>query len=448
MESPGLRYGDLKTLVTYRLLTPGSYFRNLPTFLTGTLLLVSLAANLASPIVTGVISWVPNNRLAHGLRPNPPNPLQIRGADEETPATALRQYRSIYLTATNEPNAPILETAAMIGLGVAGSRWGRAPEKGVLKRFALSVDALALNSTVQNVTIPFFEIHSLEWITSIENNPIITYYSSPDNMIKAAINASSAQLSIYPPGLVILVPNTTTDWIGNTPDSTTILNTRLLLLSIDENSSVAQNLPPNTYIWPEDINSRSFAYAWVTFSAGVGQCATYNCVYSSPASIQNNTPIALEPHVLSERALALAQAIGVNLVTQGASLPPYSNINEYVEAILVRSYSGAWEGLNEFLSSSSSNTSYIPTYPALLAQVNTTRVYIWLGIQLLVTLLSALVMTTQFRESRYPVVDDPALAAFYLDATDIPISSDAAPFKEGKMLKVVPQGDRLKVKIE
>ncbi|CAE6467099.1 unnamed protein product [Rhizoctonia solani] len=442
MESPGLRYGDLKTLATYRLLTPGAYFRSFPTFLTGTLLLVSLAANLASPILTGAVSWVPNNHLAKGLSADP---LQVRDGEEVALAKALKENLDFYGTHKN----PRLESAANSGFGVARFRWGRDPEKGVLKRFTTSVDELALNSTIQNITIPFFKIHSLKWIEDIENNPILAYYGGPGSMIMPAVNASFVELPspsfTFSSGYVLLLPNTTTSRASDLLDSTMIRDTRLLVLSVDTFSDVDKNLPPNT-IWSND-GIFHYAYAWVTFTAGVIRCKEYKCLYTSTSVVQSNTPLEPEPHVLTALALNLAQAIGVNLANRRAPLPPRSNVNDYVEAILVRSYSGAWESLIDLFSLFPSNSSYIPAYPALLAQVNQTRVYTWLVLQLLVTFLSALVMATQLRASNYPAANNPALVPFYLDTIEVPTSADAAPFKEGRVLKVEPSGDRLKVKI-
>jgi hypothetical protein len=156
-----------------------------------------------------------------------------------------------------------------------------------------------------------------------------------------------------------------------------------------------------------------------------------------------------EPHALTYQALSMMIPVGIFQVTANTSLPLITNIDDYVEATLVRAYSGAWESLSVYLDNANNNASYIPAFPALLARVAPARVYAWLGAQLFVTCLGVLFIVVQFRLSKYPFINEnDALIAFHLDTSTIPASGDAKELKEGRILKVEGHGDRLKVKVE
>ncbi|KAG8731518.1 hypothetical protein FRC11_003934, partial [Ceratobasidium sp. 423] len=116
-------------------------------------------------------------------------------------------------------------------------------------------------------------------------------------------------------------------------------------------------------------------------------------------------------------------------------------------AVLVRSYSGAWTTLNYEFSTEEFYAGYVPSLPALVADVNRGRVYGWLGIQLSVTLLSVVFLILQSRLSKHPLIGDTSLTAFYLDTTGVPRSDNDDPFMNGT-LKVKEEAKRLKLKVE
>ncbi|KEP50629.1 putative transmembrane protein, partial [Rhizoctonia solani 123E] len=59
MERRGLARRNLQILLQYGVLVPGGYSRDFSTLIISSLLIASLAANLALPLLTGSISWVP-----------------------------------------------------------------------------------------------------------------------------------------------------------------------------------------------------------------------------------------------------------------------------------------------------------------------------------------------------------------------------------------------------
>ncbi|CUA72819.1 Transcription-associated protein 1 [Rhizoctonia solani] len=425
MERRGLAHQDLQALLRYGLLTPGAYSMDWSTWLIGFLLLAGTVANLSSPVLTGSIAWVPSNRLVHGLTNDP---AQIYAVEDGS----LTELSSYYLQSGSIRDSAAFNIAGNIG-------WGRETEKGVLKRSLSTVDGLATNSTLENVTLPYFQVHSIRWIENREDIPFVRDGADPGSLMRRALDSSPSTISGFLIGDAVLIPNVTANWSSDPLESTTIHDTRLLVFyyaydSNDEIISITWGLPSRAYKLHSNISYS--AYAWITFSAGVGQCREYNCILSSPQTVRNNTPIELEPHQLTFQALSMAFAVGINLSTQNNSLPSsWDNVDDYVEAVLVRSYAGAWVILNGLLQPSILNTSYVPSVPSLLASVDQKRVHIWLGTQLVVTVLSGIFLIIQSRLSKYPLVSDTSLTAFHLDTTAIPLDSSASSVYGIKMEK-------------
>ncbi|CAE6526224.1 unnamed protein product [Rhizoctonia solani] len=443
MERRGLSRRNLRTLLDYGVLVPGAYSSDFSSIIIGLLLLAVIAANFASPILTGSISWVPSNQLARGLSTSP-----VRFEDIED---GIRTKQKSYYF---DPNfAYVRQDFVFKSIGGVGLAWGRDSEPGVLKRVSSTIEALAINSTVENVTLPYFQVHSIQWIQNHDDIPAFRD-NRTDAVLEPYSNSSPISGTPLPFGYALLVPNTTTNWSSDPMESTIIRDTRLLAMYYRYDSdtdlksqALTPSMPPNTYA--RHIQSYFYAYAWVTFSAGVGRCKEHSCIVSSPSTIRNNTPVDMEPHQLTFQALALAPVVGLHLVGLNTSLPlSWNNIDSYVEAVLVRSYSGAWDALNSRMWTQSAYSAYHPSFPGLLALVDQRRVYAWLGLQLLVTFLGVIFLIIQSNCSKYALVGDTTLTAFYVDTTMIPRSGKDAVYKGEGVLKVEPRGGRLRVKLE
>ncbi|KAH7320561.1 hypothetical protein B0J17DRAFT_723831 [Rhizoctonia solani] len=440
MERNGLDRRDLRALLNHGLLSPSAYSRDFSTWLIGALLLTSLVASLSSPILTGSISWVPSNELARGLSLDPISFVSIGDGiiNELHPA-----YRSRYA---------VQEAYAIDGAGGVSIEWGREIDKGAVKRVSHEVWSLSINSTIENITLPYFQVDSIRWIKNRDEIPGIRDGATPTSLLRTYFETTPVNVSGFPVGYAILVPNITTNWSSDPLESTIIHDTRLLILYFGYDDP---NEPSGVYMMTKDLPSDAYklsydpfyyAFAWVTFSAGVGQCKQYNCQVLSPSTIQNLTSIELEPHQFTFQALSMASVVGVYMVIQNNSLPYlWGNINEYVEAVLIRSYSGAWCQLHKGMVPSRANASYVPSLPRLLARVDQRRVYIWLGLQLLATLLSVLYLIIQCYLSENPLMGDTSLTAFDLDTTAAQ-TNDADP-SVNRARKVELHGARLKVKM-
>ncbi|KAL5638187.1 hypothetical protein ACGC1H_005028 [Rhizoctonia solani] len=151
MERRGLARRNLQILLQYGVLAPGGYSRDFSTLIISSLPIASLAANIASPLLTGSISWVPSNQLARNL---PVGPIQF----EAIGAGVRKALTNDYLDFSHTREMYVSE-----GVGPVGVAWGCDNDKGILKRFSRSVEALAIKSTVENAILSYFEVHSIRY---------------------------------------------------------------------------------------------------------------------------------------------------------------------------------------------------------------------------------------------------------------------------------------------
>ncbi|KAG8681903.1 hypothetical protein FRC08_015335 [Ceratobasidium sp. 394] len=144
-------------------------------------------------------------------------------------------------------------------------------------------------------------------------------------------------------------------------------------------------------------------------------------------------------------ALRLMPDVISLLSVMNTSVPPtWGNIDDYVIAVLGRSYSGAWSALTEFVGSTSPPlASKCASVVSMQAHITLWRVYLWLGIQLLATVAGVLFLMVQSR-SENRLVGDTTLAAFHLDTTTVP--RRRPPNGEG-LLKLQKGQGRLEVVI-
>ncbi|CUA72818.1 putative mannan synthase 5 [Rhizoctonia solani] len=440
MEKDGLRLRDLTALVKCQLLTPGTHLRSFSTFFIGSLLFASWVASVSSFILTGSITWVPRDWPY--LHANPG-----RVSFYEIEAGAQLVLPDDYLNETYRQQAFIER-----GIGLVGIGWGRDANDTGLKRVSNSVETLGNGSIIENVTLPYFATHSIQWITKESEVPdyIDLHEQDPLHAMFQSLQWSPSPPIVIHLGAAVLMQNLTsrTNWSSDPLDWLNITETRLLSFWLGtRHENLTRGLSADTYITTY-TNGRQFAFAWVTFSAGVGKCARDSspCIISSPFTIQNMTLIDPGPHPLTLQALSMAPVIGVSLVSQNSSVPsPWEPPDDYVKAVLARSYSGAWNILNDKIVDSSADSGYVPALPGLVARIDLRRVFAWLGIQLFVTFLSVIFLVFHLDKARFPLIGDASLTAFFLHTVEASKGNSEDPFQNGT-LQIIQEGDRFKIK--
>lgn len=406
MEKPGLRLQDLDHIISRGCFKPARKDHN--NVIMGLILLVTLPLQkVVRPILSGAISWVPSHRL---IEPLSDVTVSIPVASSE--------WWDDYA------GDPIRQLwTARQATGLASLAWGRNAETGVImKRVLRSTDGLNINSTVANVTLPYFSVTALEWISDPLNS------LSPDQLnvtkIREDIGTFEGSSPIAVRGMCAFIPDSPRN-ATSFPSPSAISETRTLILYTHwlpgitcrpDNSEMFSGLPTNLRFLRD--GSICYAFARVTYSAGVGECT--NCRLSTHLTVQNDTSISLQRDAMTTTALQLMPVSSVLLVQMNTSIPStHGPINDYVMGLLARSYSGSWTALTDFLGrpSAALDSGISASLPSVQGQVDLKRAYIWLTMQLLVTSSGVIFLLMQSR-TQYGLIGDTTLAAFKLDTTD------------------------------
>ncbi|QRW22664.1 hypothetical protein RhiXN_07700 [Rhizoctonia solani] len=445
MERHGLRRRDLKALIGYRLLTPHTFLKNVPTFIIGTLLLAGLVANLVSPVLTGSISWTQSRVYLTNSNISSIELIDA-GKNESIP--------SWYF---DEDEKLTRDGMAQKAVGLASLTWRRGSPTDDYRRISNSVELLKEHDTVERVILPYFKVHSIDWITDKKDVPGHVYRKDGKIDFDEPFHSGPCSVHLYYVGTVALLnnPNHPTDWSNDPMEPQQIKDKRLLIFwfgqgAINVTGGLPHNVYVDTYIDSKTQISHHYAYAWVKFTAGAGKCTEYRCTMGSPPVIRHADPkkIRSEKHLFTFQALHMAPAVATILVSQNSTVPSsWTDPKKYITAVLKRSYSAAWNIIMEEIGQSTVKSNYRTFRRSLVASVDTSRVYSWLGIQLSITFLSIVFLILQSRLSAIPLVGDASLTAFYLDTTSLPESDCVHSLIDGALV-VHEEGDRLRIKVD
>lgn len=435
----GLRQQELEWMISFGVLTPVAYCRDFFIFIIAVILLATVSAQAASPILTGSITWIPSSRL-----------VELRSSTQLSfpvvSNTDLWYGYSHYF--------PRREWTVRQAAGLVSLAWGRNVEKDVMKRVLPSASGLNINSTISNVTLPYFSVTVLEWVSDPDSLP-------EDQRNISRIEASVSSFHASRPlvlGMGTFIPDTPwNDTLALYPS--VISETRLILVvthwQLDNNatgcelhrSTIFRPLPPSMGFI--EYNQDCYAFARITYSAGSALCT--NCRVSSYSTVQSDSTLSVRQDFVTLEALRMMADTTALLVQMNSSIPSSwgSDIDDYIIELLSRSYSGVWTALTNYLGTNSVplNSNFSPALPSLRAQVELKRVYIWLSIQLLTTLCGVLFLAMQFR-TEYELIGDTTMTAFELDSTEVTTEDGRERLKEGGLLKLQPKDGGLKVVVE
>ncbi|KAG8757005.1 hypothetical protein FRC11_004847 [Ceratobasidium sp. 423] len=454
MTGDGLRHKDLERIAGYELLSPSTALRGGRRLLLGTVLLINIVAPLLAPVLTGSITWTPSST----------SPQHSPDATIGIPVASIGQSWQSFKS-SDAWRGRITARAASL----ATTAWGRANETHTLKRvLPTTSQGLNINSTVANITIPYFSVTNITWLSNPQKE-LTGHQKNVDsfrNDLGVTPGLSSTHLLI--PGTFAFIPDDNTTWGTDAPspdalptsfavsetriiviqtsnwglfqDSFDLEATRWISIVFDWFSGLmglnqTQNLDSqqqecglknaNISGLPESIGflpvlNRCYAFAQVTYQAGVGACN--ECRLSSPNTVQNDTTIQMQNDTMTQMAWWMIPDVTNLLLALDTNIPsPKANLDNYISELLLRSYSGAWNALHENLAGNNTfPTSYAVTVPAVVARVDMRRVYAWLGVQILATLLGVWLLTILI-ESRHPLVlsTNVDMVPFYLNTTGI-----------------------------
>ncbi|QRW24990.1 transmembrane protein [Rhizoctonia solani] len=346
--------------------------------------------------------------------------------------------------------------------------WGQKVEEYVFKRVTSSVARLDVNSTVDSIFLPYFIVKKIEWL------------SGPDNYLNQTYNEMVNRSDIYPnfhdvmsePRGAALMANLRPDGSAN------ITQTWSLLINVQMDhirsspsircsncTFIAQNTTIPTFGYALNQTKVGdviyelygcFAYAKISFEAGVGLCR--NCRVSAFSTVQNDTAMEwLEAGPPVNGAVLEIPFIYMVLQDMYKYLPaiaplreslpdPTSDLETYIKALLTRCYSSVWNSWTDSISSDLPplNSSYAPALPTLQASVSSTRVYAWLVLHLLATLAGTIFLYLEL-SSKHLLTGDTRMVMFDIDSTEVPVPNRKGKSGKEELLGIKPDEDRWKV---
>ncbi|KAF8315895.1 hypothetical protein DL93DRAFT_2155044 [Clavulina sp. PMI_390] len=429
-------------------------------------ILLALPAQYAGPVLSGAITWVPASIMASGHVP-----LSGISTLENGPG----QYGWTRY-AEFAANRAMCQTKSAAYAGLAWSASDAINTTSLLtKRIITNAKPLAANSTVKNITLPLFAVHSITWLTADQLNE--THSPSPDDAINSNagltnVSQSDSPLQTVAPTLAIVPATPYTLYQQDTipTPSKIVAQTGLLaLFAMRQNGTGACGTISDSFgaLPMSDIGFRAsewfigsesttncYIFANVTYSAGVATCN--DCVLGTEGGIFERNITELAPSLLTHspsdgdaflselqadpmtlQAFHMMPEVIATMATMNVSLPPtWNNIDQYAREMLARSYAASWTVVTDVVASSYvTSFSEIAISPsdeagtgvstpvsiavsALRASISMTRLMVWLGLQLLLLISAIFFIMIQATAAR-PLSRSPELDLLMLDTSEL-----------------------------
>jgi hypothetical protein len=425
--------------------------------------LLALPAQFVAPLLTGAINWIPGTDFVR-------SPFQV---SITTPSSASYQWAN-HNEYQNNRFYEVLSASGLASIASptsfnksTGSAY-RAPSR----RLIPSLLGAALNSTLANVTVPYFQIHSLAWITSadqVKNNighleQIISSSEAP------ALNYSS-ELSYNPfsfgtdKGRLVLVNDVpwvpapydedTGEWIYPPPTIKTAVQWVIVAMQFDQTCasgwSPAFGPTPNLYMYSSPIVGGCYIFARMNYTAGVMTCKECRIVLDGVVEAVNTAddPLSMPPipDPLVENAVSMIpEVLFFMKVSNSSQAPSWQNLDGYTRGMISVAYQASWNSLtNGWQASPMAVTEISTPYSILVAQITTWRVLTWFGSNAFLT-ISGLLLAVLQRKCQNKTIRNPALAALMLDTSAL-LSQDTTGLCNAVTLRKRDGPLRLRIKL-
>ena len=395
MEKTGVSLEDISWITTFQMPAKLAVRQGTTITIIAIILLLAFPSQLSAPILTGSITWAPGENTAQGDQPATDITLASDG-------TAWSDYRTY---------SEDVQAVSARALGIADTAWGGLKAGTTMKRILQSTTHLPVNSTLNNITIPYFTVDAIEWI----KNPALNASDPADSITQHDIDAVQPGGSFNPYFVGALVTAFIPDgaWGPPTtgyPSPTTISETRTMWALYNHISSATPPTscsPSNDGFFgglPSDVNfyvdvhagayTNCIVFARVTYTAGAAVCDS--CRLSASTVAQPDAAVQVIADPMTFEATTLMPLLSTNMGLGGSSVSPSANITQYIMDILPRSYGAAWTALSDYLAADATlTTSVTIPVPVLTAHVRLWRVYLWVVLNLMLTLSGMLLLFVQ-----------------------------------------------------
>jgi len=388
-------------------------------------LFTTFSIDYFSAALTGSIIWVPSHRLVPASNPVTGIMRGVSGAD----ASGFFLYPDLQSSVIDLGTA----SANLAWVDIQSNSTNITEPSTTFRRVLPGARFLPVNSTVNNVTVPYFVVTDFEWI------------KDPDSILTKNQTNFLSDYSTFSPyfsgsyGRMGLLPDDDKEWGPQNPNSNSTLDphivseTRLLSFRVQRrqvNETPCSTIEPFPIDPGIQVNLHQnipnyhdcFAFANVTYQAGAAVC--HNCEIISPTVVQGHYPLQIIPDSFTSLALELAPSLGMWLNFSGYAVPQnYDTRRELAIELTSRSYQAAWAAYSDRFGNLAEETDVQIAIPTSRVEVIPWRVFLWVLLHLLFLVLGLLFAHIQ-SYCGHPWVEDPTMAIFWLDTSAIASSSD------------------------
>jgi hypothetical protein len=394
------------------------------------ILLLTFPQQYTDPIINGAVNW--------GSSLEEVGTITVASGNPEADYTLWGWYGS----KLQDRQAAVQRAAGMTNLAWATATNGSSGAVQTTCRHVVNGVQIPIMSQLDNVTIPCIVVNSITWPTA-----------SVPSLVKNVADVSN-QLSItdttpfsfvnYPGNAVIFDQSNTTLQL---PYNNSLYNYNFIDLSdpiyptafrfsgemtvivllgkhyIDApffTDGFGYALPANNFSTLSSLEQLDFTYLTINFTAGV--ILSQNSTYISSSVIESNPSIQdrdiIEAPWVHEALYLLPDVMSTVAIMNATSLSTWFNLENYTENLIRYSYQGAWDMLQR---------SFDPNSTSLVARIEDTRVqatvtkwrvYLWLGISLLLT-ASVVPLVVLMSDRKRNLVLDGNVALLLTDPTGL-----------------------------
>ncbi|KAI1267809.1 hypothetical protein F5Y18DRAFT_376583 [Xylariaceae sp. FL1019] len=413
------------------------------------ILLFSLPAQFASPLLTSAIKWIPifasddsGSTVAITL-PGPSSPKW----DQHNMYGNNRYYEvlgAVGLTSFASPTS-FRPNGSTEGEHCAPSR----------ARYN-GLEALAINSTLETITVPYLKINSLKWVSSADEidqddfDRIRTIVKEPAETLVFS-NASQSTNNPFwegtDSGRLVLdnnriwgpAPYDTQDSSYTYPSPVVRHGEQLVVVATIYGADTPLPVTPDfgplddIYQYCDSDTRECYIFARMEYDAGVIECRDCpivldNFVESTAPCTSSQTLVPL-PDPLVDLSLAMIPEVLFYVkVANTTGAPSWQNIDAYTRGMISVAYQASWNSLTGYFSrdviEDPSAVRFTSPQPVLRAEIDVARTVAWIILNAALT-LSAMILVSVRSYYGGVNVKDAVVTALMMDTTDLTLIHDS-----------------------
>ena len=400
--------------------------------ITWAVMLLLWPAQLVAPLATSSVSWVPDTIISSSL----PNEIETliggAGAGWDTYQIYSQGRMAVVLRAAS--------IASIAQLADSSPEIEAANIATAIRRVIPSCQGLPNGTLVHNVTTPFITFTSFEWV----EHPL----SLPSEVQDAVTSDDGDQLQIsgywgnplaipYPG---VAAPLRTVPWASMSnpnpgsqfpyPAGETFVGQNLVAVLVARDlTSILPDAPSNGSFGQlpdigfltvnySNIETNWYAIANISIRAGVAICDGCRLVFPTVVESTNQNQTMLADSLVTEAFNLMPEVIMVMAVMNSSASDPSGRLEDFTKSVVARGYQASWNALNDETGAPARIATQKPR-TSVRASVLRSRMYMWAGIHLLLSLSGCLLIFVQGQCVRKPVVDTNIAAIIMMDSSPL-----------------------------